>query len=83
VTVDSYWKGVYETSGFSLLAGGLILVIFLLLVFILQVQLPLTTLAAIENPMPPAILFSLALPADARSVGTLYVSKRCQAGLQI
>ncbi len=58
--MDPSWKGVYQASGLSLFAGGAIIVIFLLSVFIMQVPLPLTPQAVLENSMPPVILFSLA-----------------------
>jgi hypothetical protein len=60
MTVDQSWKGVYKSGGFSLLAGGAILVIFLLSVFIFRVALPLTPQAVLENPMPPVTLYLLA-----------------------
>ncbi len=47
-------------SGLSLLTGGAIVIIFLLLVFILQVQLPLTAQSVLDAPLQPALLFSLA-----------------------
>jgi len=43
-----------------LIAGGAILVIFLLSVFIFQVALPLTPQAVLENPVPPVALYFLA-----------------------
>ena len=60
MTVDQSWKGVYKSGGFSLFAGGAILVIFLLSVFIFRVALPLTPQAVLENPMPPVTLYLLA-----------------------
>lgn len=58
--IDPSWMGIYKVSGLSLFAGGAILVMFLILVFILQVPLPLTPQAILENPMPPVTLFGLA-----------------------
>jgi hypothetical protein len=58
--VDGSWQGVYKSGGFSLLAGGAILVIFLLSVFIFRVALPLTPQAVLENPVPPVTLYLLA-----------------------
>lgn len=43
-----------------MLSGGLIVIIFLLFVFIFQVQLPLTAEAVLEAPTMPILLFSLA-----------------------
>ena len=60
MAVDQSWKGVYRLGGFSLFAGGAILVIFLLSVFIFRVDLPLTPQAVLENPVPPVILYLLA-----------------------
>jgi hypothetical protein len=60
MTVDQSWKGVYKSGGLSLFAGGAILVIFLLSVFIFRVALPLTPRAVLENPMPPVTLYLLA-----------------------
>ena len=60
VTVDQSWKRVYKLGGFSLFAGGAILVIFLLSVFIFRVALPLTPQAVLENPTPPVTLYLLA-----------------------
>jgi len=57
MTVDQTWKGVYKSGGFSLLAGGVILIIFLLSVFIFRVDLPLTPRAVLENPVPPVTLY--------------------------
>jgi hypothetical protein len=60
MTVDQSWKGVYKSGGFSLFAGGAILIIFLLSVFIFRVALPLTPQAVFENPTPPVTLYLLA-----------------------
>ena len=60
MTVDQSWKRVYKLGGFSLFAGGAILVIFLLSVFIFRVALPLTPQAVLENPTPPVTLYLLA-----------------------
>jgi hypothetical protein len=60
MTVDQSWKGVYKAGGFSLFAGGAILVTFLLSVFIFRVDLPLTPQAVLENPTPPITLYLLA-----------------------
>jgi hypothetical protein len=62
IKIDPSWRGVYKASGLSLFVGGVIIVIFLLSVFIMQVPLPdpETPQAVLENPLPPVILFSLA-----------------------
>jgi hypothetical protein len=54
------WRGIYKAGGVSLLAGGVILMIFLLSVFIFRVDLPLTPRAVLENPVPPVTLYILA-----------------------
>ncbi|MFC2023168.1 hypothetical protein ACFLT5_00320 [Chloroflexota bacterium] len=60
LNVDPSWSGVYRASGLSLFAGGAIIVVFLLSVFIMQVPLPDTPQVFLENPMPPVILYGLA-----------------------
>ena len=60
MTVDSSWKGVIKAGGLSLLAGGAIVVIFILSVFIFQVQLPLTAQGFLDSPMIPTLLFCMA-----------------------
>jgi hypothetical protein len=60
MTVDQSWRGVYKLGGFSLFAGGAILVIFLLSVFIFRVALPLTPQAVLDEPVPPVTLYLLA-----------------------
>lgn len=57
MAIDQSWKGVYKSGGFSLLTGGIILIVFLLSVFIFRVDLPLTPQAVLENPLPPVILY--------------------------
>ena len=60
MSVDTSWRGVIKAGGLSLLAGGIIFFTFILSVFIFQVQLPLTAQVFLDNPLPPALLFSLA-----------------------
>ena len=60
MSVDPSWKGVYKASGLSLLVGGAIVIVFLILVFIFQVQLPLTAQSILDAPLQPVLLFSLA-----------------------
>jgi len=57
---DTSWSGVIKAGGLSLLAGGIILFMFILSIFVFQVQLPLTAQGFLDNPIPPALLFSLA-----------------------
>jgi len=58
--VDSSWKGVIKAGGLSLIAGGAIVIIFILSVFIFQVQLPLTAQGFLDSPLLPTLLFCLA-----------------------
>ena len=60
MTVDRSWNGVYKSGGLALFAGGAILAIFLLSVFIFRVDLPLTPPAVLENPKPPVTLYLMA-----------------------
>jgi hypothetical protein len=60
MAVDESWRGVFRAGGFSLFAGGAILVTFLLSVFIFRVSLPLTPQSVLENPVPPIALYFLA-----------------------
>jgi hypothetical protein len=60
INLDSSWSGVVKWGGLSLFTAGLILVLFILLVFITQQTLPLLAREALENPLFPTILFSLA-----------------------
>jgi len=60
MSVDKSWKSVYKAGGFSLFAGGAILVTFLLSVFIFRVALPLTPQAVLDDPVPPVSLYFLA-----------------------
>ena len=57
---SSSWRGVIKVGGLSLLIGGIILFAFILSVFVFQVELPLTAQGFLDNPLPPALLFSLA-----------------------
>jgi hypothetical protein len=41
INIDSSWGGVIRFGGFSLFTAGVILVVFVTLVFILQQTLPL------------------------------------------
>ncbi|UCE09683.1 MAG: hypothetical protein JSW61_12010 [Candidatus Thorarchaeota archaeon] len=60
MTVDTSWRGVIKAGGLSLLAGGMILFLFILSIFVFQVELPLTAQGFLDNPLPPALLFSMA-----------------------
>jgi hypothetical protein len=57
---NTSWKGMIKGGGLSLLIGGVILFLFIVSIFIFQVQLPLTPQGFLDNPLPPALLFSLA-----------------------
>ena len=60
MSIDSSWKGVYKASGLSLLVSGAIVIIFLILMLIFQVQLPLSAQSVLDAPLQPVLLFSLA-----------------------
>jgi hypothetical protein len=60
MNADTSWRGAIKVGGLSLLAGGVILFAFILSIFVFQVQLPLTAQGFLDNPLPPALLFSLA-----------------------
>jgi len=57
MSVDQSWRGVYRAGGLSLLAGGVILITFLLSVFVFRVDLPLTPSSVLEEPMKPVLLY--------------------------
>jgi hypothetical protein len=57
---DSSEKVVIKAGGLSLLTAGVIVIVFILLVFAFQVQLPLTAEAVLDDPMIPILLFCLA-----------------------
>lgn len=57
MAVDQSWRGVYRAGGLSLLAGGVILITFLLSVFVFRVDLPLTPSSVLEEPMKPVLLY--------------------------
>ncbi|MHA1964049.1 MAG: hypothetical protein ACW97G_05635 [Candidatus Thorarchaeota archaeon] len=57
---NTSWNGMIKTGGLSLLAGGIILFLFIVSIFVFQVQLPLTPQGFLDNPLPPALLFSMA-----------------------
>jgi hypothetical protein len=71
--VDSSWKGVIKAGGLALLVGGTIVIVFILSVFVFQVQLPLTAEAVLENPLPPVLLFCMALYFSLKDVDKNYV----------
>jgi hypothetical protein len=58
---NTSWNGMIKTGGLSLLAGGIILFLFIVSIFVFQVQLPLTPQGFLDNPLPPALLFSMAV----------------------
>jgi len=58
--VDPSWRGVYKASGLSLFAGGVIVFIFILSLFIMRQPLPVPAKEALENPVTPTLLFLLA-----------------------
>jgi len=65
MSIDQNWKGLYRTSGFSLLIAGCIPILYLLFVIILQQTLPPPPLETLENPGPPITLFLIAIIGEA------------------
>lgn len=61
LNVDPSWRGVYKASGIALTLSGAILVTFLLSIFILHVNLPLTPVVVLEAPVKPVFLYLLAI----------------------
>jgi hypothetical protein len=61
MSVDPSWKGLYKVGGFSLVAGGVLLFIFVLSKIIMQQPLVLTPEAVLKNPVPPTISFLIAI----------------------
>ncbi len=58
--IDPSWKGVIKWGGPCLFVAGAILVIFIISVLVLQQTLPVPAKEALENPIPPTVLFLLA-----------------------
>ena len=64
IELDKSWKGVYKAGGLALILSGAILVTFLLSIFILHVNLPLTPRAVLEAPGKPVFLYLLAIVGE-------------------
>ncbi len=58
-TIDPSWKGVIKWGGLCLFVGGAIIVIFFISIIVLQLTLPIPAKEALENPLPPTVLFLL------------------------
>ncbi len=61
MSIDPSWKGLYKASGLSLFVGAVILVIFVISVFVMQIPIPLDPQAVLDNPVPTVTLFILAV----------------------
>ena len=57
---DPSWSLIYNTGGKSLIAGGAVLILFLLSIFVFQVSLPLQAQDVLENPTAPVLLYLMA-----------------------
>ena len=60
-SIDPSWKGVIKWGGLSLLVSGAIAVLFFVLVFATQQTLPVPAEEALEAPLGPSALFTLAV----------------------
>jgi hypothetical protein len=60
-SIDSSWRGVVKWGGLSLFFGGLIALLFFILVIGTQLTLPIPAEEALENPLVPSLLFTLAV----------------------
>ena len=57
--IDSSWRGVVKWGGLSLFFGGLIALLFFILVIGTQLTLPILAEETLENPLMPSLLFTL------------------------
>jgi len=60
-SIDPSWKGVIKWGGLSLLVSGAIAVLFFVLVIATQQTLPVPAKEALEDPLGPSALFTLAI----------------------
>jgi hypothetical protein len=62
--VDPSWKGVIKWGGILLIAAAAIALIFFILVSATQQTLPVPAEEALENPLGPSALFTLAVTGE-------------------
>lgn len=60
LNIDSSWSLVINTGGKSLVASGVILILFLVSIFAFRVSLPLQAQDVLENPTAPVLLYLMA-----------------------
>jgi hypothetical protein len=60
-SIDPSWKGVIKWGGLSLCASGAIALLFFVLVIATQQTLPVPAKEALEDPLGPSALFTLAI----------------------
>lgn len=63
--IDPSWDGVVRWGGLALLLGGVIAVLFFVLVIVTQQTLPIRAVEALEAPFRPAALFALTIIGEA------------------
>ncbi len=61
IYIDPSWRGVVKWGGLSLLVSGAIAVLFFVLVIATQQTLPVPAEEALEDPLGPTALFTLAV----------------------
>ena len=59
--IDPSWRGVVKWGGLSLLIGGIIAILFFILVIATQQTLPIPAEEALMDPLRPSLLFTLAV----------------------
>jgi hypothetical protein len=58
------WKGVIQWGGICLFVAGVILIIFFFSIIVLQLTLPIPAKEALEDPLPPTVLFLIAATGE-------------------
>jgi hypothetical protein len=61
IHIDPSWRGVVKWGGLSLLVSGAIALLFFVLVLATQLTLPVPAKQALEDPLGPSALFTLAV----------------------
>ena len=61
IHIDPSWRGVVKWGGLSLLLSGAIALLFFILVLATQLPLPVPAKQALEDPLGPTVLFTLAI----------------------
>jgi hypothetical protein len=61
IHIDPSWRGVVKWGGLSLLISGAMALLFFILVLATQLPLPVPAKQALEDPLGPTVLFTLAI----------------------